>query len=278
MREYGKNGNREVVNFYLNLSPDYQSAAEGALEGGHIDLFRDLLVKAPLNYPWGWTNLGIAVGKSGNKEIVGAFSLISMMYGTYVPRLFVDILRGDMRSGNKQLLDYIRSLIPSNFAINWSSLLHDAILSNNKEFFDYVRALVPPNNVEITIEDLTEPSLAGNIPFFDHIRSLLSPAQRQDEPWQYYANDALVSGKRAMFDHVRSLAPVDYDWQWDQLPESALESGNRYLFDYIRNLLLSLMPDYEWNWEGLLKGAIFSRNRKLVDYIETLAPQNYYLN
>lgn len=35
---YAKKGNKELVNYYLSLSKDYQSAANGALDSDHKEL------------------------------------------------------------------------------------------------------------------------------------------------------------------------------------------------------------------------------------------------
>ena len=156
--------------------------------------------------------------------------------------------------------------------INWTLILSEALVSGNKEFIEYIRTLAPPGNLHVETDILIDPLLAGNIAMFDYLRNLLPP---QEEPWQAYAEDALVSGKRTMFDHVRNLAPSNYEWNWIELAQAALRFGNKSLFNYIR----SLSPQkYLWDWSVLLSGAIISGNRKLVDYIKALTPQDYSPN
>ena len=92
-----------MVNFYLNLSTNYQAAAEGALIGGHIYLFKNLLDSAPENYEWDFGALSDAVADSGKKEIIGPFSLICQ----YLFRSglnFNKLLYRIARSGNENFL------------------------------------------------------------------------------------------------------------------------------------------------------------------------------
>lgn len=57
LREYARKNNWDCVEFFLSLEPNYQVAAEGALEGNHHYLFNYIRSIAPPDYQWNWSKL-----------------------------------------------------------------------------------------------------------------------------------------------------------------------------------------------------------------------------
>lgn len=270
LKAYATKGNKERVDFYLKLNafrtPNYQAASEGSLKGGHIDLFQYLFKKAPKGYKWDWNKLDYSVGQSGKKNVIDSYASIRGLYGGFRGSL----LDGIVRSGNQELFDYILNFVPDLTELRWDFLIDKAFLSQDKSLIDHILALTP--NFRCGYDQVIIALQLGNIALFDYVRSPRHLNEGQNVDWQDYAIYALMSNKREMFDYIRSLASVNYDWSWNELIGTGLLCGSKYLFDYIR----SLAPqNYEWDWHIILSGAIFSGNRKLIDYIRSITPQNY---
>ena len=92
----------------------------------------------------------------------------------------------------------------------------------------------------------------------------------------YYA---ISSGTRRplteLFDYIRSLAPLNYNWNYNILASRALDFEDRLLFDYIRSFA---PPNYYWNFDALVLHALISGSRQLFEYIRSLAPQFHDYN
>ena len=132
--EYGKKGNKEMVNYYLTLSKNYNLAAEGALEGNYQHLFDYIRSIAVPNYIWKWDEL----------------------------------LSSAMMSKNQQLFKYIRSLIPKNHDWDFQFIMFAAIKSDNNKFFYYLMSIIPRslNTLSMNYDKLTASAEAGNKEIF----------------------------------------------------------------------------------------------------------------
>ena len=88
LKEYAAKGNKQLVDYYLILTPNYQIAAQGALKGGYLELFNYIRSLAPIDYQWDYTWL--------------AFNALT---GGYI-----------------DLFNYVRSLAPINYDWGWDFL------------------------------------------------------------------------------------------------------------------------------------------------------------
>jgi hypothetical protein len=251
--EYAAKGNKELVDYYLTLEPDYQKAAEGALRGGHIELFNYIRSLAPINYDWRWSAL--ASMAAGNKEL---FNYVISLVPNY--RWNWNYIASDSLSkGNKEMFDYIRSLVP-NYQWNWNVIAGSA---PNKDLFNYVKSLVSSNynwNYSILVG---QEASHGNKEMFDYIRSLAP--QNYQWNWNIISEQSLFSHQKDMFNYIHSLAPYNYQWDWNLL---ASATDNEEMFDYVQTFA---PPDYQWNWNNLITEASENGNTQFADYLSSLA-------
>jgi hypothetical protein len=56
LEEYARQGNKELVDYYLKIHPIYYTAAIGALKGDHRELFDYINSITPSNYYMGWSS------------------------------------------------------------------------------------------------------------------------------------------------------------------------------------------------------------------------------
>jgi hypothetical protein len=170
------------MDYYLNEISNYQDAAAGALVGGHIDIFKDLL-RTGITLPkdkWNWELLAMAVAKSGNKETINSILLIS---GVLSVNLNDGLLNGAAQLGNHEIFHYlVNPIVTMIEPAKWNKLFNHAVASQNIDFLNYFLTLVPSGTIEVTDEHCIYPLMVGNIPLFNYVRGLIPQNQLQSEP------------------------------------------------------------------------------------------------
>lgn len=302
--EYARRGDRNLMNQISKLADQnkmYDTAAAGALAGGHLDLFKVLRTLAG-NREWNWNYLLQSAVLSGNQQVFD-YILSLVPPGTLIDRQY--ILRSALAIGNIKLFDYILSVVPANDRLEWQHLLDAAAEYNNLEFFDHILSLTQANNIVPNYQESAYYAVNdGLIEMFNHIRSLAPgnnwdwndllmgaiKSERQQivnyvlslvPPnyvlnWQQLVKEALDTGLKDVFDYILSLAQANnYQPDWQQLAQEALGYLYKDMFDYIRSLVSSLTPDYNWNWNNLLisigRNVRYVDSRPLYDYVRSLA-------
>jgi len=271
LEEYAGQGNKERVNYFLNLILDnnnkYQNAAEGALRGGQIELFNYIQSITPPNFNFNVYGLLINSVVSNNINLFDSIlSLIPQnpneVYENFA-KLMVYIA---LSNGNKEIFDHIRIYVPMDYDWNWENMLDSVLESSNPTLIDYIITLFPMDfEWNKFIEDqLDSTHIISGI----QLKKILSHAPKDyGWNWNNLAKVAILNEDKQLFDHIRSLAPVNYEWDWNNLAASAASVGNILLFNYIFNQLAPL--NYFWNINYIMN---ITQDKDLRDYLRPLIP------
>ena len=259
LKEYAAKGNKQLVDYYLTLTPNYQIAAQGALKGGHLELFNYIISLAPIDYQWDYMWLAFNALTGGYVDLFDYVrSLAPLNYNWSW-----NFLAGAV-AGNKELFNYVISLVP-NYPWDWQHLISRTLYNENKEMFDYIKSLVP--NYQWNWNLLA--GAAPNLAFFNYIISL-APL---NYGWNYNqlletAIDYSVSKwnkSKKMLDYIRSLAPEGYQWNWNLLVTHAIKTMEKDIISYV---ILLVPQDYQLDWNNLIAEA---GNEELANFLRSMA-------
>ena len=183
LKLYAMRNDRIKVNQLSKLADQnlmYELVAEGALQGGHKDLFETILSIVPRGYQWNKNELLKAVSTGGTPEL---FQLVLRSIPPYgIPDdtwtdLWRYLLSEPIYTNNIELLRFILTLVPPTVNIEWNELLGQAADANNIQAFNVISSLVPPN-YNLDWGDFGRIAIfRNNIALFNRIRELARPSQ-----------------------------------------------------------------------------------------------------
>lgn len=264
LEEYAIKGDQEKVDHYLKLSKspyNYQKAAEGALKGGHKNLFNHIRMLAYINYNWEISDLTKAAAQSGNIEI---FDFMLSLLRPYSWTNIEQTAGVALENGHKDLFDHIISIVPSDYSLDWNYLAASAGKFSN-ELFDYVISIASVGYNWDWVFLANVASEDNNINFLRHIVG--SAPRGYDFEWNYLIQPPIQNGNKELFNEVQSLAPANWNWDWDFLAGEALLNGNKEMFDWIRSIA---PPYWPWNWNFLRNQAGEAQNEDIINYINSI--------
>lgn len=286
--EYARKNDSDTVMFLLKFLPNYQLAAEGALKGGHRELFNRIRILANSDYRW--YNFDLAKSAIRNLEL---FKYVVSLIPIAI-RDWSYLANAAIRKGQFNVFIYIQSLAPPSYQWDWNFLLEKAVIRNDRKLFSDILQLVngffdPSRVLKCAIKqtDLefvksilgmvtynwdwkklaVSAVRASKIEIFDYFCSLTTFSQYQ---WHEFMNAAIESKNVNIIKHIQSIVQVK--WNWLSLANSAIAINSKNIFDYIRNLAGN---DYIWDWDFLMATAVKSNCIDLFTYIRSLAPVDH---
>lgn len=278
LQQYSKKGDRGTVNSLLRLSPNFQAIAEGAILGGHMDIYRDLAKVAPPNYKWNYTKLAEAAVEAGNKELFDASVPLTALDKPYRWNSFAIAA---LKSGNIPFFDYIVTLAPSN-VWNWSLVTAGFIKEASEldvtqiiKILNHLQNIARQKNYAIEPSELAF-SILESSPKFGTKRSIellnyVFGLQPPPNEGVFYESARTIAslGNKELFNYVLNLIPTYIYRNWNDFARSALNGGHKEMFDYIRSLA---RLNFIWNWERLIESVPYN-SPELKQYVINLSQQ-----
>lgn len=203
--EYARKGNVGLVEFFLAMSPKHQQAAEGALNGGHTQVFDYIHALAPHQHQWDWNRLACAAISTGDQAIFDHVCHCAQIYGISLNHHHWDwnsLAQTALMIGNAELLEYILSLAPPHTQWHWTQLAAASLVSDDIKLFNTV-LLSAPSDYVWDWNALAEAALTRNIQFFEYVYSLAPPDYRWN--WTHILNRVILSGNRPAIIYLSKL-------------------------------------------------------------------------
>jgi hypothetical protein len=239
----------------------YQRQACGAIQDGDKDQFNQIISNAPSDYEWNWQLFLINALVARNTQMFPY--LLSYIIKRGIAVDWNSIARNALIHIGPSLLEWVRSVAPANFELDFSRLASCAIIKNNGTW-DYVLAIAP-EDYQWDYNDLAVRAIfTDNIDLFETIRS--SAPSDHVWNWTWFAKNAGICHTPHMLNHILNVAPVDTKWDWNCILCSPLSVNNAQMFDFIR---YNIVPrDYQLDWDRLIK-------TKGGGYAKEVAPADY---
>lgn len=268
IREYARRGDQVTVDYLLDLDPKHEpnhhDAAEGALKGGHLELFNHIRSRTPKVKSWINPYFLPATAESGNIKLFDTIKMLDTH--KYTDAELIEMSSIALQHGHIDLFNHIRSLIVSN-KYDWNIPAIESLNSKRPEQFKYIMKIAPPN-FEWNWDDILQAAVASKYPnMIDDVISLNRLYFKANPPdWQKLAEIALTNTDLEMFESIKDKVPENYKWDYQNLLESATQ-GDDETFAYIWEFLPEEEKRSGIAWNPIVELAIESPQPYILDHV-----------
>ena len=217
-------GHKHIVNHILSLIPndqiDWQGLAESAVWGKDEDMIHHIISKAPVDYSWNLNRLAAFSSNQTKFDFV-----LSLPNSTNLILDWNHILQ--YKVDNYELFNHVLSLIPSNYPIDWQTILQAAMQNDETLAMPiYIIGIAPVLDYNDAFVTASLQSTSHN---FDCIlqtvrEKLMKEGQISAETpnenlfdWQTIMEEILdYNIDHEVLDHIYKLTG-NYDYDWEKL-------------------------------------------------------------
>lgn len=261
--QYAKIGDINKMNYWISkmAKKPHQAILFGFLTGGHKDLFDRALMDVPNNYELYWTGLASGAASSHNKDLL---NYVISKAPTDTKWIWNRILYGAIDSKDIEMFKYILEKAPTNYEWNWILIIPRSIVNGGKEFYNKILVHIPivPSTALIIDSIASAIAKTGDKDAFSNFIKLY------DRYWDL--NGILASaaqkGQVEMFDFILLMVSPQYQIQWNHIMDLAIFGGIGMI-----NHVKSLAPiQFQWNGKIMINSSIGAKYER--KYAQTFIP------